>query len=71
MFWVAISGTNSRQCPLLHNLKPWEEENRQWNFLSLVWIAFALWIRLDYSLIVQVITLVLVWFFRANVFPAQ
>jgi hypothetical protein len=21
---------NSRHCPLLHNLKPWEEENRQW-----------------------------------------
>jgi hypothetical protein len=47
---------NSLHCPLLHNLKPWEEENRQWNFLSLEWIPFTLCFRLDYSLIVQVIT---------------
>jgi hypothetical protein len=47
---------NCRHCPSLHNLKPWEEENRQWNFFSLVWIPFTLCIRLDYSLIVQVIT---------------
>lgn len=47
---------NSRHCPLLHNLKPWEEENRQWIFFepSMDTIYLMYYVRL--FLIVQVVT---------------
>jgi hypothetical protein len=39
---------NSRHCPLLHNLKPWEEEKRQWKFFQpsiYIFLMFTLRVR--------------------------